>query len=178
MTLLHIDQENCGSLLRDNEGYDNRVLSGIFMFVKGSIEDLKSSPVNLMRIKYLTDIEDYVINKGIQIRDEQRGVPSRNLLYGEFTLYRKINGHLNSVDYSKPLRFIKKIKIYSILNPFLICVSLANPCHSCSFFALIAFPFNIRNLVGQGRLQIVVPPFRFKGIETVFNHYFFSTTFC
>ena len=50
VTLLHIDQENCGSLIRDNEGYDNRVLSGIFMFVKGSIEDLKCSPVNLMRI--------------------------------------------------------------------------------------------------------------------------------
>ncbi len=63
MTLLHVDQENCGSLLRDNEGYDNRVLSGIFMFVKGSIEDLKSSPVNLMRIKYLTDTEDYVMTK-------------------------------------------------------------------------------------------------------------------
>jgi len=63
VTLLHIDQENCGSLLRDNEGYDNRILSGIFMFVKGSMEDLKSSPVNLMRIKYLTDIEDYVMQK-------------------------------------------------------------------------------------------------------------------
>ena len=66
VTLLHIDQENCGSLLRDNEGYDNRVLSGIFMFVKGTIEDLKSSPVNLMRIKYLTDIEDYVVPKEIK----------------------------------------------------------------------------------------------------------------
>ena len=63
VTLLHIDQENCGSLIRDNEGYDNRVLSGVFMFVKGSIEDLKSSPVNLMRIKYLTDTEDYVMTK-------------------------------------------------------------------------------------------------------------------
>ncbi|SHG62029.1 hypothetical protein SAMN05443549_105139 [Flavobacterium fluvii] len=66
VTLLHIDQENCGSLLRDNEGFDNRVLSGIFMFLKGSIEDLKSSPVNLMRIKYLTDIEDYVVPKEIK----------------------------------------------------------------------------------------------------------------
>jgi hypothetical protein len=63
VTLLHIDKENCGSLLRDSEGYDNRVLAGIFMFVKGSIEDLKSSPVNLMRIKYFTDIEDYVVQK-------------------------------------------------------------------------------------------------------------------
>ena len=63
VTLLHIKQENCGSLIRDTEGYDNRVLVGVFMFVEGSIKDLKSSPVNLMRIKYLTDTEDYVISK-------------------------------------------------------------------------------------------------------------------
>lgn len=63
ITLLHIDQENCGAMIRDNEGFDNRVLVGNFMFLKGSFEDLKSSPVNLMRIKYLTDLEDYVFRK-------------------------------------------------------------------------------------------------------------------
>ena len=63
ITLLHIDQENCGTMIRDNEGFDNRLLVGNFMFLKGSLEDLKSSPVNLMRIKYLTDLEDYVIRK-------------------------------------------------------------------------------------------------------------------
>jgi hypothetical protein len=63
ITLLHIDQENCGSMVRDDKGFDNRILTGTFMFLKGSIEDLKSSPVNLMRIKYLTDIDDYVMQK-------------------------------------------------------------------------------------------------------------------
>ena len=63
VTLLHLENENCGSLIRDNDGFDNRILTGNFMFMKGSIEDLKSSPVNLMRIKYLTDIEDYVMLK-------------------------------------------------------------------------------------------------------------------
>lgn len=63
ITLLHIDQENCGTMIRDNEGFDNRVLVGNFMFLKGSFEDLKTSPVNLMRIKYLTDLEDYVFRK-------------------------------------------------------------------------------------------------------------------
>jgi hypothetical protein len=63
VTLLHIDQENCGTMVRDNEGFDNRLLVGNFMFIKGSLEDLKSSPVNLMRIKYLTDLEDYVFRK-------------------------------------------------------------------------------------------------------------------
>lgn len=66
ITLLHIDQENCGTLIRDEKGFDNRVLTGTFMFMKGTLEDLKSSPVNMMRIKYLTDIEDYVIKKEFQ----------------------------------------------------------------------------------------------------------------
>lgn len=63
ITLLHIDQENCGTMIRDDKGFDNRILTGTFMFIKGSMEDLKSSPVNLMRIKYLTDIDDYVMQK-------------------------------------------------------------------------------------------------------------------
>ena len=63
VTLLHIDRMDCGTSVRDNEGFDNRILSGSFMFLKGSFEDLKSSPVNLMRIKYLTDIEDYILRK-------------------------------------------------------------------------------------------------------------------
>ena len=63
ITLLHLNQENCGSMIRDDKGYDNRILAGSFMFLKGSIEDLKSSPVNLLRIKYLTDIDDFVMKK-------------------------------------------------------------------------------------------------------------------
>lgn len=66
ITLLHIDQENCGTLIRDEKGFDNRILTGTFMFMKGTFEELKSSPVNMMRIKYLTDIEDYVIKKEFQ----------------------------------------------------------------------------------------------------------------
>lgn len=66
ITLLHIDSETCGSTLRDGNGFDNRILSATFMFIKGTFDDLKSSPVNLMRIKYLTDVEDYVIKKEFQ----------------------------------------------------------------------------------------------------------------
>lgn len=66
VTLLHIDQENCGTLVRDENGFDNRLLIGTFVFLKGSFEDLKTSPVNMMRIKYLTDVEDYVIKKEFQ----------------------------------------------------------------------------------------------------------------
>jgi hypothetical protein len=63
VTLLHIDQESCGSMLRDDKGFDNRVKSGIFMFTKENYEDLKKSPVSLMRIKYLTDVEDIIFKK-------------------------------------------------------------------------------------------------------------------
>lgn len=66
ITLLHIDQENCGSMVRDDKGFDNRILVGTFVFLTGTFEDLKNSPVNMMRIKYLTDTEDYVIKKQFQ----------------------------------------------------------------------------------------------------------------
>jgi len=63
ITLIHIDQENCGTMIRDDKGFDNRVNSGVFMFMKVSFEELKNSPVSMMRIKYLTDTEDYVFKK-------------------------------------------------------------------------------------------------------------------
>jgi hypothetical protein len=63
VTLIHIDQENCGTMVRDNKGFDNRVKTGIFMFMKDNYEDLKTSPVSMMRIKSLTNVEDYVFKK-------------------------------------------------------------------------------------------------------------------
>jgi hypothetical protein len=63
VTLIHVDQESCGSLIRDDKGFDNRVKSGIFMFAKESYEELKKSPVILMRIKYMSDTEDYILKK-------------------------------------------------------------------------------------------------------------------
>ncbi|WP_413998666.1 hypothetical protein ACMDB5_12885 [Flavobacterium sp. W1B] len=63
VTLLHVDGENCGTTLRDDKGFDNRVNTGNFMFMKGSLEELKKSPVSLMRIQYLTGMEDYILKK-------------------------------------------------------------------------------------------------------------------
>lgn len=63
ITLLHMDQESCGTMIRDDKGFDNRVKSGIFMFTKENYEDLKTSPVLVMRIKYLTDTEDNLFKK-------------------------------------------------------------------------------------------------------------------
>lgn len=65
ITLLHTNLEYCGSMIRDDKGFDNRVIVGTFMFMKGTMEDLKSSPVSLMRIKYVTEVENYIIKKRI-----------------------------------------------------------------------------------------------------------------
>lgn len=63
VTLHHINQENCGTLLRDDKGFDNRVNSGTFFIIKDNFEDLKQSPVTMIRIKYATNTEDYVLKK-------------------------------------------------------------------------------------------------------------------
>lgn len=65
LTMVHQDKESCGSFIRDPNGFDNRVTIGSFLFIKGTMEDLKSSPINIMRIKFLTNIEDYVVKKEI-----------------------------------------------------------------------------------------------------------------
>jgi len=61
VSLMHVNQENCGTLIRGDKGYDNRVNTGIFMFMKDNYEELKKSPVSIMRIKYLTATEDYIV---------------------------------------------------------------------------------------------------------------------
>ena len=63
ITLLLLEQESCGTMIRDDKGFDNRILTGSFMFIKGSIAALKSSHVNMIRIKYATEMEDYVMKK-------------------------------------------------------------------------------------------------------------------
>lgn len=60
VTLLHVDQLTCGTTIRNDQGFNNRILSGTFMFVKNSIEELRKSPVTLMRIKFTTETEDYI----------------------------------------------------------------------------------------------------------------------
>lgn len=71
VTLLHINQENCGTLIHE-KGYNNRINTGIFMFMKDNFEELKKSPVSIMRIKYLTDVEDYVVRSEITSEMNQK----------------------------------------------------------------------------------------------------------
>jgi hypothetical protein len=63
VTLIHIDRENCGTLIHDDKNFDNRVNTGIFMFMKDNFEELKKSPISIMRVKYLTTTEDYIVKR-------------------------------------------------------------------------------------------------------------------
>ena len=60
VTLFHIDKEDCGTGVR-NQDLNNRILGGFFVFTKEAFQDLKSSPVSLMRIKYTTETVDYIM---------------------------------------------------------------------------------------------------------------------
>jgi hypothetical protein len=67
VTLIHTNQESCGTLLRDSTGADNRINPEIFMFLKDSnMDDLKKYPVSMMRIQSLTATEDYVFTKELK----------------------------------------------------------------------------------------------------------------
>jgi hypothetical protein len=64
VTLIFGDQESCSNLIRlEDQQLSTRVLSGNFLFLKGSIEDLKTSPVLLVRIRFSTETEDLVVKK-------------------------------------------------------------------------------------------------------------------
>jgi len=63
VTLIHIDKENCGTFIQGEKGSDNRITTGIFMFLKDNFEELKNSPISIMRVKYLTNTEDYIVKR-------------------------------------------------------------------------------------------------------------------
>lgn len=63
VTLLHIDSESCGSMVRDDNGFNNRLMTGYFLFKKDDFEFLKTSPISFIRIKYATETVDYIFKK-------------------------------------------------------------------------------------------------------------------
>lgn len=59
ITLIGLDQETCGNSVRNNNE-NCRILSGYFLFMKDSLEDLKNFPITFFRIKYAGENIDYV----------------------------------------------------------------------------------------------------------------------
>ena len=66
VTLMHIEQESCGTMVRDDKGFNNRVMTGYFMFRKDDFQDLKASPISYIRVKYTTEMEDFIFRKAIK----------------------------------------------------------------------------------------------------------------
>ena len=61
ITLLHTNEINCGTTIKDLNGIKTRVNTGYFVFLKGSFEDLQKAPITLMRFKIGPDTTDYII---------------------------------------------------------------------------------------------------------------------
>jgi hypothetical protein len=73
VTLTHVDQDNCGNTVRTEDGFTNRVTSGYFMFLKGTYEDLKKSPVNMLRIKFTpTETADFALRSSLTSELDQK----------------------------------------------------------------------------------------------------------
>ena len=58
--------------------------------MKDSFEELKSSPVSIMRIKYLTDTEDYILRKEFKSELDNEVYRTRNVFHQQLTLCRKL----------------------------------------------------------------------------------------
>ena len=67
ITLLHTKDEDCGTMLRiAEENKYSRVNSSNFMFLKGSIEKLKTSGISLLKIKTGLETTEYVMAKELK----------------------------------------------------------------------------------------------------------------
>lgn len=62
ITLIHVDQLVCATSVRNDQGYNNRILTGTFMFLSNSLTELLNSPVSTMRVKFTTSSEDYIFS--------------------------------------------------------------------------------------------------------------------
>ncbi|HEU4496853.1 MAG TPA: hypothetical protein VFR70_07350 [Flavobacterium sp.] len=71
-TLLIAEEGNCGTSVRDESQTANvRITAASFLFMKNSIEELKKSPVSIIRIKYAGETVDYIMKR--QLNSELNG---------------------------------------------------------------------------------------------------------
>lgn len=67
VTLICISEDQCSGLVYDSVEKKNiRMLSGNFLFTKGSIEDLDESPISFMRVKYSGETVDYPLSSNLK----------------------------------------------------------------------------------------------------------------
>ena len=78
ITLIHKNQTNWGTSIKDQNGNNNRVNTGYFMFLKNSFAALKSSPISLLRVKYGLESQDYILKTNmISEFDKNKYEPSK-----------------------------------------------------------------------------------------------------
>ncbi len=77
VTLIYAGDENCGTSVRDQNNKNNRIQTAVFLFMKSNYEELKKSPVDLMRIRYGTETVDYIIrSEFVSEQDGKTYMPS------------------------------------------------------------------------------------------------------
>jgi hypothetical protein len=59
VTLLHASHETCGTLIRSEDGANNRITTSSFLFTKENFEDLKTNKITFMRIQYSGETVDF-----------------------------------------------------------------------------------------------------------------------
>lgn len=65
ITLVHINEDNCGTSIRDEKGFNNRINTGVFLFMKDTFEELMASKISFIRIKFATETTDYILKKEV-----------------------------------------------------------------------------------------------------------------
>ena len=64
VTLISATEDQCSGLIYDGAEKNNiRVLSGMFMFTKGSLEELEKNSISFIRVKYVDEAVDYPVKK-------------------------------------------------------------------------------------------------------------------
>lgn len=66
ITMVYADADDCGTSVRSEDGYSNRINSANFYFTKGSFEDLKDSPINFIRVKYASTSTNYILKSSLK----------------------------------------------------------------------------------------------------------------
>lgn len=67
ITLLNTSEDNCSSLSFDQESKSNiKVITNYFLFINSNYEELKKSPISLMRIDYVGDKKNIVFKKQLK----------------------------------------------------------------------------------------------------------------
>jgi len=61
-TLFYRGDLSCGTSVRNQEGFNNNILTAYFAFSPTSFEDLMISPVALMRVKFASETKDYLLS--------------------------------------------------------------------------------------------------------------------